>query len=43
MTINEILNELKTIKQTMLGAELVKGQYMLWNLIEKVEQEGNVK
>lgn len=39
MNKTEILNELKNIKQTMLGAELVKGQYMLWDLIKKIEQE----
>lgn len=39
MNNNEILTELKNIKQTMLQAELVKGQYMLWDLIEKIEQD----
>lgn len=41
MNNNEILNELKNIQQTMLNAELVKGQYMPWALIEKMEQGTN--
>lgn len=35
----QILNELREIKETMLGAELVKGQYMLWGLIKKLEDK----
>lgn len=43
MSHDEILMELKNIKQTMLKAELVKGQYMLWDLIEKMEEQEMIK
>lgn len=35
----QITKRLHEIKDTMMKAELVKGQYMLWDLIDELERE----